>query len=475
MQRPILTALAAVTVTAIVSFSAYLLVPSSAPEAAETRVPVSQAEISLGFAPLVRQAAPAVVNIYAKRVVETRRSPFADDPFFRDFFREFGPSQPRVQNSLGSGVILSEDGIVVSNYHVVAQADEIRVVLNDRREFDATVLLSDAEADLAVLRLDGATDMPHLRLRDSDSVEVGELALAIGNPFGVGQTVSSGIVSGLARTGTAIGNARGYYIQTDAPINPGNSGGALIDINGDLIGVNTRILSKSGGSNGIGFAIPAALVAQFVEQAQAGGARFERPWAGMTGQPVDVDIAATLGLDRPQGLVIADLHEASPFGAAGFRAGDVILAVDGQPVAGPAEMLFRMSVRGLGEEMQVTRYRDGDRKDIAVTLIAPPEDPPRAERQTGRRSALPGLTLHSVNPAVIAEYQLPLTARGALVADPGPVGRRAGLRIGDVLLAVNGKPVIGSEGADRLLRDLRGYLELDVLRAGQRMTMRFRL
>ncbi|WP_417770698.1 trypsin-like peptidase domain-containing protein, partial [Stappia sp.] len=213
----------------ILSLSVMLVLLAAAapvPASAETRVPQSAEEIRLSFAPLVREAAPAVVNIYARRVVAARRSPFADDPFFGSFFRDFGQAQPRVQNSLGSGVILSEDGIVVSNYHVVGQATEIRVVLTDRREFNAEVLLADEDSDLAILRLDGAHDMPHLLLRDSDGVEVGELVLAIGNPFGVGQTVTSGIVSGLARSGIATGNSRGYFIQTDAAITPATSGGA---------------------------------------------------------------------------------------------------------------------------------------------------------------------------------------------------------------------------------------------------------
>src|SRR6056297_1121680 len=285
---------------------------------AETRVPQSQSEISLGFAPLVRQAAPAVANIYAKRVVQTRSSPFQGDPFFEDMFRDFGKVQPRVQNSLGSGVILSADGYVVSNYHVVGEATDIRVVLNDRREFAAQVVFADEQSDLALLQLEDATNMPHLDLRDSDTVEVGELVLAIGNPFGVGQTVSSGIVSGLARSGGAMGTARGYFIQTDAPINPGNSGGALIDVNGALVGVNTRIVSRSGGSNGIGFAIPSNLVAQFMQQALAGATQFQRPWAGMAGQPVDADLAEGLGLGLPRGMVITGLHPQSPFAARGF-------------------------------------------------------------------------------------------------------------------------------------------------------------
>ena len=339
---------------------------------AQARIPFSKEEITLSFAPLVKEATPAVVNIYAKRIVETRSSPFANDPIFSEFFRNFAPSRPRVQNSLGSGVILSDDGYVVSNYHVVGQADEIKVVLNDRREFDATVLLSDPQADLAILKLEGAEDMPHLDLRDSDTVEVGELVLAIGNPFGVGQTVSSGIVSGLARSGTATGNERGYFIQTDAPINPGNSGGALIDINGDLIGVNTSILSRSGGSNGIGFAIPASLVAQVLDQAEAGNDRFQRPWAGITGQSVDADMAAHFGLDRPEGIAITQMHPASPFADAGFQPGDVILAVDGMPVSSPPEMIFRMTVAGLGNAVAVTRLRDGREREIEVTLAPPP-------------------------------------------------------------------------------------------------------
>src|SRR6056297_2018253 len=364
-----------------------LLTVLAFPAAAEdTRVPQSRAEIQMGFAPVVRATAPAVVNIYAKRIVRGRRSPFQDDPFFQGLFRDFGEPRPRIQNSLGSGVILSSDGIVVSNYHVVGRATDIRVVLNDRREFSARVLLSDEESDLAILQLDDASDMPALELRDSDTVAVGELVLAIGNPFGVGQTVSSGIVSGLARSGTATGNARGYFIQTDAPINPGNSGGALVDINGRLIGVNTAILSRSGGSNGIGFAIPSALVAQFVTQARAGNSRFQRPWAGLAGQPVTADMVEGLGLERPGGLVISQVHPQSAFARAGIEPGVVITAVDGLPVNTPAEMLFRMSVAGIGAASTITYIHDVAVREVTLDLIAPPDMPPRAHLVTGRQT-----------------------------------------------------------------------------------------
>lgn len=452
-----------------------LLACLATPLAAEMRVPESQAEISMGFVPVVKQAAPAVVNIYARRIVNVRSSPFQNDPFFQDLFRDFGTPRQRVQNSLGSGVILSADGIVVSNYHVVGEATDIRVVLNDRREYSARVLLSDEDSDLAILQLDGAETMPALRLRDSDTLEVGELVLAIGNPFGVGQTVTSGIVSGLARSGTATGNARGYFIQTDAPINPGNSGGALVDMNGHLIGINTRILSRSGGSNGIGFAIPSALVAQFVAQAQAGKTAFERPWAGISGQSVTADMAEGLGLSQPGGLIISQIHPDSAFAQAGFAPGDVITAVDGAPVNTASEMIYRMSVAGLGAQAMITRLRDGQAEEIAVTLAGAPDQPPRATLTTDERSAIPGMVLSTVNPAVIAEHGLPLTAEGAIVEDPGRIGARAGLRRGDILRDINDVAVPDSATAEALLAEGGRFLNLGVQRGTRRMTMRFRL
>ena len=445
------------------------------PAASETRVPQTRAEISLGFAPLVKQATPAVVNIYARRVVERRASPFQGDPFFEQFFQGFGSPRPRVQNSLGSGVILSGDGYVVSNYHVVAQATEIQVVMADRREFEAELLLADSEADLAILKLDGATDLPHLALRDSDQVEVGELVLAIGNPFGVGQTVSSGIVSGLARSGVATGNARGYFIQTDAPINPGNSGGALIDVNGDLIGINTSILSRSGGSNGIGFAIPANLVAQFVAQAQAGAAEFQRPWAGMSGQSVDGGLAPTLGLGLPEGIIITELHAQSPFKAAGFDVGDVITQVGGLPVNTPSEMVFRMTVAGIGARAEVARVRDGETQIVPVEMMAPPDDPPAEETVLDRRTVLPGLTVARANPVILSRYGMPLATEGVVVTDPGPYGSRAGLRETDVILAVNGQEAEASRDVERALTDPGRAVQLDILRDGRRFQLRFRL
>ena len=442
---------------------------------AEIRVPSTLSEVQLSFAPLVRQAAPAVVNIYARRLVAQRQNPFGADPFFRDFFSDFGQLKPRVQNSLGSGVILSADGIVVSNYHVVGQATDIRVVLQDRREFAAQVLLADEESDLAILQLQGAGDMPFLPLRSSDTVEVGELVLAIGNPFGVGQTVSSGIVSGLARSGAVTGNARGYFIQTDAPINPGNSGGALIDTSGRLIGVNTSILTRSGGSNGIGFAIPASLVAQFLKQSKQGNRSFARPWAGASGQSADADLSETLGLVSIGGVVITALNQASPLRMAGVQVGDVITAVDGQLIYTPAEMLYRMSVAGIGASARLSVVHDGVESDLDLYLIAPPETPARAERTLGPEDVLSGIKISQINPAVIAELGLPLNTEGVVVVDAGRVGPRIGLQRLDVIYSINSRPVIHTDDVARLLRKAGRRIELVAQRGGQQLLLRFRL
>ena len=453
-----------------------LIVATASPLVAETRVPSSQAEISLGFAPLVKEAAPAVVNIYAKIVTQERqRTPFSNDPFFDDFFRGLSKPQPRVQNSLGSGVILSADGVVVSNYHVVGMATEISVVTTDRREYNARVILADQASDLAILQLDEATDLPFLELRNSDQVEVGELTLAIGNPFGVGQTVSSGIISGLARTGTATGEGFGYYLQTDAAINPGNSGGALIDVNGDLIGINTRILSRSGGSNGIGFAIPANLVREFVHQAERGAEAFERPWAGMSGQPVDADMAASMGMERPEGMVISDLHAESPFVAAGFKVGDVVTSVDGELVNSPSEMAFRMAVSGMGGMAQITRLQGTEAEVLEVLMMQAPDNPPAEPIQLNEQSVLPGLTVARINPVVITHLGLPLNAEGVVITDPGRYGARAGLRSGDVLEEINGNAVTKTVDVPELLADSGRRVMMNLLRGGQRVNLRFRM
>jgi S1-C subfamily serine protease len=348
---------------------AALLLALPAP-AQDRRAPDNMAEIQLSFAPVVKRAAPAVVNVYARKLVRNA-SPFAGDPFFDQFFRRFGPApRSRVENSLGSGVIMRSNGIVVTNAHVIDRAVEIRVALADRREFDADVIFLDKPSDLAVLRLRGANGLPTIEPRHADTLEVGDLALAIGNPFGVGQTVTMGIVSGLARNAGRRGG--GYFIQTDAAINPGNSGGALVDAQGRLIGVNTQIISRSGGSVGIGFAIPTSLVETAVETALAGGTELARPWVGLRGQVVTQDLAQALGMERPAGLLVVEMHPQSPLLPAGLRPGDVIVSLDGEPVDSPEEFEFRLTTMGVGGSTLIGYLRDGRPAEAEMALIPSP-------------------------------------------------------------------------------------------------------
>lgn len=452
-----------------------LLLPLAAPVPAQTVVPESRAEISLSFAPVVKQTAPAVVNIFVRQVVEARRSPFAGDPFFDQFFQDFGPSRQRIESSLGSGVIVSEDGIVVSNHHVTGGATDIRVILSDRREYDARVLLSDRQSDLAILKIDTDAPLPALELGDSEALEVGDLVLAIGNPFGVGQTVSSGIVSGLARSALQVGDGSGYYVQTDAPINPGNSGGALVDMQGRLVGINTAIVTTSGGSNGIGFAVPSNLVAQVVAQARAGETRFTRPWAGISGQAVDGSLAEALGMALPQGVLISDLHPQSPFAEAGLAEGDVVLSLAGAPINTPQEFMFRLSVMGAGEAVALRWLHDGEVREGEVRLGPAPDQPDRLALTLGPADGLPGLSLARINPALIAEYGLPLNAAGVVVTGAENVAAGVGLLPGDIVTGLNDYPVavpgdvqaIASIGARRW--------QIDLIREGRAMRLRFRL
>jgi len=459
----------------MIRFVFILLLSCAVPVFGETRVPQNDLEIKLSFAPLVKQTAPAVVNIYAERVVNQVNTPFQNDPFFRDFFRNFATPQQRVQNSLGSGVILSPDGIIVSNYHVVGGAQNIRVVLNDRREYSARVLLADQDSDLAILQVSGAPDLPSLELRDSDTVEVGELVLAIGNPFGVGQTVSSGIVSGLARSGVGGGSGRGYFIQTDAPINPGNSGGALVDIDGRLIGINTSILSRSGGSNGIGFATPASLVRQFVDQARQGRQMFARPWAGINGQSLSAEVAESLGITEPSGMIVLDLHPRSPFATAGLSRGDVVTHVDGLPVNGPAEMMYRLSVVGIGQSVDVNFISPNGTQTVTVPLMLAPNDPVSHAVASADDGLLPGVVMRIINPAVQAEYDLDWTMQGILVIDAGRIAPQIGLRKGDIILAVNGNALDHPSQFDDLLRQSNRTGSITVLRQGRKIQLRFRI
>jgi len=393
------------------------------------RMPASATEAKLSFAPIVEQAAPAVVNIYTSRVVARTTG----DPFFDRFFG-VGPQK---QNSLGSGVIVSRDGVIVTNNHVIEGMTEIRAVLSDRREFTAKVLLTDPQSDLAVLRIAAGEPLPFLEFANSDAAEVGDIVLAIGNPFGVGQTVTNGIVSALARTAVSISDYQ-FFIQTDAAINPGNSGGALIDSDGKLLGVNTAIYSRSGGSNGIGFAIPARLVQQVIASALRGGG-LSRPWVGATTETVTPDLAKALKLDRPIGAIVGDIYPAGPLALAGIRQGDVVVEIGGQPVFDAETLRYRVGVQNPGEKAPVVFIRNGQRQTAEMVFAAPPDTPAKDERSLAGQHPFNGVTLANLSPRFAEEIGLNPLLGGVVVTEvsQGSYAWRSRLRRGFRVLSVN--------------------------------------
>jgi serine protease Do len=453
-----------------------LLLLTALPAAAQVQktVPQTREQVTLSFAPLVKRVGPAVVNIYTKKVVQQRvASPLLNDPFFRRFFGDQipGGTRKRVQNALGSGVIVDADGLIVTNNHVVSGSDEIRVVLADRREFDAEIVMADERTDLAVLRIDTeGKPLPYLEFADSDGVEVGDLVLAVGNPFGLSQTVTSGIVSSVARTTSGI-NDLDFFIQTDAAINPGNSGGALIDMHGRLIGVNTAIFSRSGGSIGIGFAIPGNIVKRVVESAVTGKA-LVRPWFGASGQPVTQDIAQSMGLDRPAGVLVNSVYPDGPAAKAGIEVGDIIYAINDKVIDDAGSLRFRMYTLPIGGTAEVEVYRDGKPRRVTLPLESPPEDPPRDETKLTGRSPLAGVIVLNLSPAVNEEFGIPLALRGVMVEkiETDAVARRF-FRPGDVLQSVNGREI---DRVDTLVSTLRESAEdswqIKLLREGKQLS-----
>ncbi|WP_316861749.1 DegQ family serine endoprotease [uncultured Cohaesibacter sp.] len=409
------------------------------------RVPANQAEMKLSFAPLVKEAAPAVVNVYAFRKVVTRdQSPFFRDPFFQQFFGGggFGAPRERVQRSLGSGVIVDHTGVIVTNHHVVDGATEVKVALADRTEFEADVVLDDERTDLAILKIrDLDKDLPHLEFSDSDNLEVGDLVLAIGNPFGVGQTVTSGIVSAVARTQVGATDYR-YFIQTDAAINPGNSGGALVDMQGRLVGINSSIYTRSGGSNGIGFAIPANMV-KLVSDAAISGNKVQRAWFGGGLQMVTSDIASGLGLERPQGVLVTEIYQNSPAEKAGLKVGDLILSVNGKEVSTPDGFGYRFATQPLGGDIPLEILRQGKARDLSIRAQAAPEMPPRDQRLIEGYSPFSGATVLNLSPAVAQEMGLDSGLNGVVVLEVrnGTYASRLGLKPGDIVRKINGQVV----------------------------------
>ncbi|SNZ08332.1 DegQ family serine endoprotease [Cohaesibacter gelatinilyticus] len=451
-------------------FAAILVLCAMSNGQAQDRVPTSKTEMQLSFAPLVEATAPSVVNVYATKTVQSRsRSPFFDDPFFQRFFggNGFGAPSKRIERSLGSGVIVAESGVVVTNHHVIAGATEVRVALANRQEFDAKVILTDEKTDLAILKINEKRKFPALTFANSDDLKVGDLVLAIGNPFGVGQTVTSGIVSALARTQVGISDYQ-FFIQTDAAINPGNSGGALVNMRGELVGVNTAIFSRSGGSNGIGFAIPANMV-RLVAEGAISGKGVQRAWLGAQLQAVTSDIAEGLGLERPQGVLVTDVVEKGPAAAAGLKVGDLILNVGRHPVDSPDGFGYRLATIGLGKSVDLTLIRRGKQIRLTLQATVAPETVPRDQRRIEGYSPFSGTNVLNLSPAVAQELGLPTDLTGVVIFKvvPGSRAARFGVRRGDIVREINGEAITSTKVLEILSKQDFRIWRLKIERDGQ--------
>ena len=432
--------------------------------------PTSAAAMKSSFAPVVKRAAPAVVNVSSKRVVRQRVDPFWD------MFIGGGVPRERIAQSLGSGAIVREDGVILTNNHNIEGADEVMVQLADKREFAAKVLLADPKSDLAVLKIDvGSEKLPVIAIDDQEALEVGDLVLAIGNPFGVGQTVTNGIVSATARSNTGITDY-GFFIQTDAAINPGNSGGPLVDMDGDLIGVNTAILSRSGTSSGVGFAIPAAMARQVVGAALGGSQAVVRPWLGVKAMTVTGDIARSLGMSVPRGAAITDVWPGSPAARAGAQPGDILLTIAGQPVTDEGAAIYLFGARRIGETVPLTVLRDGRELSLNARAEAAPATPARDERVIQGANPFSGATVANLSPAVADEIGAdPFAGRGVIVlrVATGPA-QGIGLQPGDIVRAVNGREVLTTGELTAALTARVRVWQVTIERGGRRITASFR-
>jgi len=438
--------------------------------------PPSREAMQYSFSPIVKKAAPAVVNVYVRSRVRTAVSPFANDPFFQRFFGGrggFGLPQERIQSSLGSGVIISADGVIVTNTHVVKGGTDtqIRVALSDKREYDARIVAQDERTDLAVLKIEkGGNDFPFLQFADSDELEVGDLVLAIGNPFGVGQTVTSGIISALARTEMAQSETQ-VFLQTDAAINPGNSGGALVDMNGRLIGINTMIFSQSGGSVGIGFAIPSNLVRFYADNAVA-GRKIERPWLGAQLETVTREMAGTLKLDRISGAVVVRLTNNSPAAKAGLQLGDVIVKVDDFDVGDSHSVHYRLTTRGVGNRARLEVIRNGQHMPVDVALLPAPKPGKDDVRNLSGNHPFDGARVSNILPSVADEFNLDETDGVVIIAvRSGGVASRLDFQPGDIIMQVGDNKITDVIMLDELTRERQRVWRVTIKRGGRVMKL----
>ena len=447
---------------------------SDCASAQDRRVPSSAAELRLSFAPIVQRVQPAVVNVYAAKTVQNR-NPLLDDPIFRRFFGVPGQQPEQMQRSLGSGVMVDASGLVVTNNHVIEGADQVKISLADKREFEAEIVLKDSRTDLAVLRLkDSREKFPTLDFANSDELLVGDVVLAIGNPFGVGQTVTHGIISALARTQVGITDYQ-FFIQTDAAINPGNSGGALVDMTGRLAGVNTAIFSRSGGSQGIGFAIPANMVRVVVASAKSGGSTVKRPWLGARLQAVTPEIADGLGLKRPSGALIASVTPTSPAARAGLKSSDLIIAIDGQQVEDANAFDYRFATKPIGGSARLGIVRGGKELALNVVLEAAP-DTPHEELVIEASSPFQGAKVSNLSPALADSLRLNPSSEGVVIVEivNGSPAHRLGFQRGDLVLSVNDAKIAKTRDLERVAGQQTRRWSITIMRAGQQLSVELR-
>jgi Do/DeqQ family serine protease len=449
-------------------------------QAQQRAVPASAGDVRLSYAPVARQVSPAVVNVYASRVVPERRVrafPF-EDPLLQEFFGRQMPSMPRerLQRALGSGVLADASGLILTNNHVIEGMTDVRVSLADQREFDAEIVLTDPASDIAVLRiLEGKGGFPVLPLAETDDVEVGDVVLAVGNPFGLGQTVTQGILSAVRRVQGQEGGAS-VYLQTDAAINQGNSGGALVDMQGRLVGINTAIFSKSGGSDGIGFAVPTPIVRLVLEAARSGEKTVRRPWFGAETQQVTREIAESLGVDRPLGALVVDVQPRSPAADAGLKAGDLVTAIDDRTVEDTMALTYQLTIKPLGSSARLSFVRDGRATAATLKIQPAPETTPRDERVISGEGPFSGAKVVNLSPAVSEELGIGGAASGVIVTEVarGSIAGRLGIQRGDRVVAINDQPVGSVAEMAEMNRERQRFWKVSIGRGGQVLTQVFR-
>ncbi|MAZ00517.1 MAG: serine protease [Micavibrio sp.] len=440
----------------------------------ERTVPQNKAQIQYSYAPIVKKVSPAVVNIYTKKKVVRRVGhPFFSDPFFSNFF-DGGMMRERVESTLGSGFIVNANGLVVTNAHVIKGAEEAKVDLSDGRQFEAETILVDEASDIALMQLDAKEqELPFVEFESSEGLEVGDIVLAIGNPFGVGQTVTSGIVSAVARAASTVSDFN-FFIQTDAAINPGNSGGPLVSLSGKVVGVNTAIYSRDGGSLGIGFAVPSEMAQSVIAAVQTGQYSERgvvRAWVGAQGQSITQDIAQSLDLDSTRGVLISDVHPLSPAGKAGLKQGDVVLRMNGKDVRDGQELLFRFATLALGERVELDTLRRGQPRTVIFKAIAPVEEPPRNETALTGTHPLNGVRVINVSPAVEIEYDLKKHSSGVIISavDRNRTFSAIALRPGDGIIKVNDTEIKSVDNLEKTLKKGAdsGHWSIVIRRSGQ--------